>query len=69
MPTLYKAVTDHVPINCQADLDGIAEYMADRRGEFIALFARWKLKPLEYDDWQPLIERITRHLVDFALHY
>lgn len=67
MPRHYKAVTDHRPIDYGQDLRSIARYFRGKGDNFRAIFARWKLRPLENDDAGALIEQVTRRLIDFAL--
>lgn len=67
MPRHYKAITDHVPIDHGADLDRIEDYFNGTRKELEALFARWKLRPIQFDDWEAMIFQLKRRVTGFAL--
>lgn len=67
MPRHYKAITDHVSIDYAADLDRIELYFVGRRKELEALFVRWKLRTLEFDDVEALLDQLKRRVTGFAL--
>lgn len=67
MPKHYKAVTNHVPIDYHAHLNRIDVYFNWKWKELVELFHCWKLRKLEYDDCQALIDQLKRRLTSFAL--
>ena len=67
MPRHYKAITDHVPIDYESDLNAIEQYFEGKGKDLEALHARWKLRPLEFDDSAALVEQLKRRIVRFAL--
>lgn len=67
MPRHWKAITNHVPMDFGHDLDEIVAYFADRDREFVSVFERWKLRPLQFDEVGPLIAQLRRRLIGFAL--
>lgn len=67
MPRHYKAITNHVPIDYHAHLNRIDVYYNWNRTELIKVFERWKLRELESDDCQALIDELKRRLTSFAL--
>lgn len=48
-------------LNC---IDGFCDGMSEA---IHGVFARWKLRPLAFDDMAALIEQVKRHLIRFAL--
>lgn len=67
MPRHYNAITDHVPIEYDSDLDEITAYFRAHAEDLRGLFERWALRPLESDDGDALIEQLNRRVTGFAL--
>jgi hypothetical protein len=67
MSTRRRPITNLVSLNYGADLERIEEICNGLGKSFLALFERWKLRTLEFDDQAALIEQVKRRLIRFAL--
>ena len=67
MPTHHKPIKNHAPMDYAEDLKDISDACDDFSKDFLALFERRNLRPLEFDDLAALIEQVKRRLIRFAL--
>lgn len=62
----YGAILSHVPLDYGDTLEEIGQHLVQKRQEFVDLFQRWRLGPLEFDDSSALIDQLERRLVGFV---